>query len=413
VSRARLLALGWVVFLAACSLPSVGVWDPQGKADTGLYGLYGNRIVHGQLPYRSGFSMEFPPGAIPALAVPALPGSHYALWFKLFELACGLAAVTAVWFALADTPSRRQVVAVLVTAVTPAVLGPIAVNSFDFWPAALAAWAVALVIRGRADIGLALLGAATAAKLYPVLLAPALAVHTAHRYGWPTARRALLLGTLVLGAIFVPFALLAPGGLRYSLQEQATRGLQVESLGGSIFGVAHRLGAGYHVVVSHAPFSFDIAGRGAASAATALSLLALLAAAAAWWLLVRAEADRDRTLRAVAATAAAFVAFGKVLSPQYLLFLVPLVPLADSFAASLLLLLALGLTQVWARFPEPFGEVTRLGAVIWVTLARNLVLVALYGTLLVGLRARRATSNTYRATSTRSRATTNQVSESL
>jgi hypothetical protein len=413
VSRARLLALGWVVFLAACSLPSVGVWDPHGKADTGLYGLYGNRIVHGQLPYRSGFSMEFPPGAIPALAVPALPGSHYALWFKLFELACGLAAVTAVWFALADTPSRRQVVAVLFTAVAPAVLGPIAVNSFDFWPAALAAWAVALVIRGRADIGLALLGAATAAKLYPVLLAPALAVHTAHRYGRPAARRALLLGTLVLGAIFVPFALLAPGGLRYSLQEQATRGLQVESLGGSILGVAHRLGAGYHVVVSHAPYSFDVAGRGTAQAATALSLLALLAAAAAWWLLVRGEADSDRTLRAVAATATAFVAFGKVLSPQYLLFLVPLVPLVDSLAASLLLLLALGLTQVWARFPEPFAEVTRLGAVIWVTLARNLVLVALYGALLAGLRARRATRRAYSATSARSRPSTHHVSESL
>ncbi len=77
VKTLRTIAVGWVVLLAACSLPNVGLWNPNGKADTGLYSLYGSRIAHGHLPYRSGFSMEFPPGAIPPLALPALPGSHY------------------------------------------------------------------------------------------------------------------------------------------------------------------------------------------------------------------------------------------------------------------------------------------------------------------------------------------------
>jgi hypothetical protein len=201
--------------------------------------------------------------------------------------------------------------------------------------------------------------------------------------------------------------------VRFSLQEQATRGLQLESLGGSILGVAHRLGAGYHVVTTTAPYSFDIAGRTASLVAAASTVVALLAVAAAWWLLVRGEIDRDRTLRAIAATAVAFVAFGKVLSPQYLLFLLPLVPLADSAAAAGLLLLALGLTQVWARFPGPFLELTRLGTAIWAALARNLVLVALYGVLLAGLRQRRTTSSAYSPTTARSRASTHHVSESL
>jgi hypothetical protein len=82
-----------------------------------------------------------------------------------------------------------------------------------------------------------------------------------------------------------------------------------------------------------------------------------------------------------------------VLSPQYLLFLVPLVPLVDSVVAWGVLLLALGLTQVWARFPEPFLQITHLGAVIWAALARNLVLVVLYALLLVGLRRRSHTSS--------------------
>jgi hypothetical protein len=389
----RTAAVGWVVLLAACSLPNVGLWNPNGKADTGLYSLYGGRIAHGHVPYRSGFSMEFPPGAIPALAVPALPRSHYVSWFKAFELLCAAAALGAVAYALAGTPARRRYGAVVVAGIAPAALGPIVLNSFDLWPSALAAWAVALVVRGRPRWGLALLGAATAAKLYPVLLAPALLTYVARERGRVEARRALLVAAAVVFVVFAPFAAVAPGGLRASLQQQATRGLQVESLGGSILGVAHRLGAGYRVVVSHSPFSFDVAGRGAGVLATLLTVLVLVAAAAAWQLLRDGPVDRDRTLRAAAATAVGFVAFAKVLSPQYLLFLVPLVPLVDSIAAWAGLLLVLGLTQVWARFPEPFLQITHLGAVIWAALARNLVLVALYVLLLRGLRHSRATSS--------------------
>ena len=307
----------------------------------------------------------------------------------------GLAAVAAVAFALAGTPARRRYGAVIVAGVAPAFLGPIAVNSFDLWPAALAAWAVALVVRGHPRWGLALLGAATAAKLYPVLLAPALLTYVAHARGRREAERALLAGGAVLVAIFLPFAALAPGGLKYSLQEQATRGLEVESLGGSILGVAGRLGAGYHVVVTHAPFSFDIARphRGRSRGRRVAARAARRRRPRGGCSRASGPVDRDRTLGAVAAIAVGFVAFAKVLSPQYLLFLVPLVPLVDSVVAWAVLLLALGLTQVWARFPEPFLQITHLGAVIWAALARNLVLVVLYALLLVGLRRRSHTSS--------------------
>jgi hypothetical protein len=374
--------LGCIVLVAACSLPNVGLWDGSGKADTGLYSLYGNRIVDGELPYRSGFSMEFPPGAIPALALPALPGSHYVSWFKAFGLLCGVAAIGAIAYARPRRPYR----AVVVAGAAPAFLGPIVLNSFDLWPAALAAWAVALTVRGHARWGFALLGAATAAKLYPLLLAPVLLTVVPPR----ERVRAAAIGAGVVLAVFAPFAVLAPGGLKESLRLQAARGLQVESLGGSILGVAHRLGAGFGVVESRAPFSFDIGGGTAEVLGTLLSLLVLLAAFLAWRALARGPVDRERVFRAAAASAVAFVAFAKVLSPQYLLFLLPLVPLVDSVVVSAGLLLALGLTQVWARFPEPFLDTVHLGGRIWVVLARNLVLVALYVLLLRGLRNARA-----------------------
>jgi hypothetical protein len=93
----------------------------------------------------------------------------------------------------------------------------------------------------------------------------------------------------------------------------------------------------------------------------------------------------ERTLDAVAATAVAFVAFGKVLSAQYLLFLIPLVPLVRRVRPVVLLGVALALTQVWARFPQPFGQVIGLHEMIWVTFARNVVLVGLFADLLAQL----------------------------
>jgi hypothetical protein len=379
----KAFVVGTIVLVAACSLPSVGLWSGSGKADTGLYRLYGEKIAHGHLPYRSGFSMEFPPGAIPPLAVPALPRSHYVVWFHLFELACGIAAVGAVAY------TRHGLLPAALVGVSPAVLGPISLNAFDLWPAALSAWAVALAIRGRPAAGGALLGAAAAAKLYPILLLPVLALHA----GRDAARRTVIACAAVLVAIFLPFAALAPGGLRFSLKEQATRGLQVESLGGAAFGVAHRLGAGVDVVVSHAPFSFDVGGRAADAVAILSTLLLLFAVALVWHLLAGGRIDATRTAWAAAATAVGFVAFAKVLSPQYLLFLVPLVALVPSLPAALGLILVLGLTQVWARFPEPFLRTVHFGPAIWAALLRDLALVALFGYLVVELRRSRATSS--------------------
>ena len=370
--------LGWAVAVAACSLPNVGLWSASGHANIGLFELYGRHVVHGAIPYRSGFSFEYPPGAIPPLTLPALPPGSYVVWFHVLELACLLAAVAAV-------AALRCTRAVFAAAAAPALLGQLTLSSFDLWPAALAATALLLIIRGRPRWGAGFLAASAAAKLYPGLLAPVLYASVSRTHGRAEARRSLIVGAIALAVFFLPFAILGPGGLRFSLQEQTTRGLQVESLGGSLFGVAHRLGAPVHVVISTSPFSYDIGG-GWARAVAALTTIVLLAAIAAVVRLFQTgPIEVDRTLAAVAATAVAFVAFGKVLSAQYLLFLIPLVPLARRVRPVVLLGLALALTQIWARFPQPFGQVIGLHGMIWITLLRNLVLVGLYADLLADL----------------------------
>jgi hypothetical protein len=116
----------------------------------------------------------------------------------------------------------------------------------------------------------------------------------------------------------------------------------------------------------------------AANLSTALEVLAVV------WIVVayarRRAASPDALLMAAAATVAALVAFDKVLSPQYLIWIVPFVALASGragIAAAAFLLLALGLTQTW--FPWDYWSLARdhKPPWVWFLLARDLSLVAL------------------------------------
>ena len=102
----------------------------------------------------------------------------------------------------------------------------------------------------------------------------------------------------------------------------------------------------------------------------------------------------------------AFVAFGKVLSPQFLVWLLPLVPLVAGrrgAVASGLLVLACGLTRLWFpgdywTFVKQFDE-----RASWLVLGRDLVLVALFALLVAPWRPKRSSSTATARAPARSR----------
>ena len=88
----------------------------------------------------------------------------------------------------------------------------------------------------------------------------------------------------------------------------------------------------------------------------------------------------DETIAAVAATLLAFIAFGKVLSPQYLLWLAPVVGLLGGrrmAPAAVGMVTATALS--YAVFPTLYRSYTEDLAALpsWLVLARNVVLIAL------------------------------------
>jgi uncharacterized membrane protein len=345
------------LFLLCWGLVHLGFWSHGALVDWPTYQQYGDAILdHGRIPYRD-FAVEYPPGALAVVILPAAFG-NYAAAFAWEMAACGLVLVGVV------TAIRRE--AAFYVALAPVLAGSLILSRFDLWPALLTVAALAAFLRERHGLGWGLLGAAVAAKLWPFVLVP-LALVWSYRAG---RMRGALVGLAVAAAVFVPFALVAPHGLWDSVRGQASRPLQIESLGASLFtAFGHP-----NVITSHG--SQNVAGHGAIAAIFAVLQIATLVAL--WIAFARGPATGERLLRYSAAAVCAFIAFGKVLSPQFLLWLIPLVPLVRGrrgYAVTALLTVALVLTQVW--FPRRYWDYVNAFHNADAVLARNLTLVAL------------------------------------
>jgi len=385
---------GSAMFVVAWSLLHVGPWGGYQIIDTPVYQRYGDAVVAGQVPYRD-FGLEYPPGALPAFVVPSLfPSGAYRGAFEALMLACGIAIVLLVAraaAALGATGVRLYAPPVLAGA-APLALGTVVLTRFDLWPAALTAAALAALLTGRDRVGAGVLGLATAAKLYPVVLLPLALVWTLRRRGRREALVALGVFAAVGLAVVLPFAIVAPHGVASSLARQAERPLQIESLGSALL-LAGNLLELYdpRVVFSHG--SQNLGGALADTLAAAQTALQALVLVFVWVLFARSRPTGTALVVASACVVTAFVTFGKVLSPQFLIWLIPLVPLVvvgSGIAAPALFAVALVLTQLW--FPSRYWDVVGLEPVGWLVLLRDLALVALLVVLLRALARAGATA---------------------
>jgi hypothetical protein len=380
-----------MLFLVAWGVLHRGFFTHDRIVDTPVYERYGSAIDSGQVPYRD-FAVEYPPGALPVFALPALGGAHGDTFRRRFEALMAFLGVVivicvAVTLVSLGAGRRRLLAALGFVALAALALGPVVLSRFDLWPAALTAAALAALVSGRLRLGHLVLGAAVAAKLYAAALVPLTLVYVWRRRG---SREALVCGGLLLGVVagsWLPFLVVAPHGLWQSFWTQLSRPLQVESLGAALLVAAHHtLGVGLTSDSSHG--SQNLAGPAPDTLAVASSLLQLAALLATWILFARGPATRERLLLASAAALVAFVALGKVLSPQFLIWLIPVVPLVfgrRGLVASALLGATLVVTQLW--FPYRYWELAlHFGALeSWFVLLRDLVLVALFVYLARGL----------------------------
>jgi hypothetical protein len=387
-ARPRAVALGVALTLSWAILHR-GVEDPLQIGDVSLYQLYGEHLADGLLPYRD-FALEYPPGALPYFWLPRL-ASDYLHGIELLAWACGAGTVALVALTLArvtESP-RRLYAGVAFAAVGPLALGSVTLVRYDLWPALLTAGALLALVAGRPRLGLGLLAVGAAVKVYPLVLLPIALVHVRREWGMRKAGIALGAFAIVLALVVGPFLVFAGHGLVDTFSRQAGRDLQVESLGAGALLLLHQLGA-YTPQATNSLSSFSLGGSVADAVATASTILQGLAVLAVWIVYARRDVPDDeprRLLLASAAAVAAFVTFGKVLSPQYLLWLIPLVALvAGRTGIAAAALLGVSLLATRELFPGHYGDVVAFRPLSLLVTVRDALLVALYGVLIGALR---------------------------
>ncbi len=390
------------LFVVSWTVLHTGFYKNKQIIDTPVYQHYGNLIADGNVPYRD-FDVEYPPGALPMFALPGLArhghdqqvSAGFRRAFETLMWMCGALALAAMAVVLRQL--RRSNVEVwfplLFTALAPLLLGSVILSRFDLWPAAIVAAALAALVSGRVRTGHVLLGLGVTAKIYPAVFVPLGVAYVWKRAGRREALTCLALALGVVAAVFLPFVVLSPGGVWHSISIQLSRPLQVESLGAAFLLAAHHVfGFGLAGETSHG--SQNVAGTAAGVLAVVTSIVQVVMLLWIWLSFARGAGTREALVRSSAAALCAFIALGKVLSPQFLIWLIPIVPLVRGrrgLWASALLAAALVLTQVWFPFRYFRLALHFEAGVSWVLLARDLVLVALTVLLAFTLRRRAAT----------------------
>ncbi len=389
-------AIGVAIFALSWALLHTGPFDNVRIIDTPVYKKYGDAMTQHQVPYRD-FELEYPPGALPVFLIPEVgPDESYDKFFDALMLLLGALTVVLVAVALVGVgaPQAALYGGVLLAALTPVLIGPLVLSRFDLWPVLLVVASLAALVHERMRLGLGLLAAAVATKIFPLVLLPLALLYIVRKRGEREAFIALGVFAAVLLAIFGPFLLLSSDGVVDSITRQTDRPLQIESLGASLLLAAHRTQI-YHATVVSSFGSQNLAGPLPDTFATVQTLLQALAIITVWIVFARSDRGKEPLLIASAAAVCAFIAFGKVLSPQFLVWLLPLAPFLFLRRAYLQLGLyaaALVVTQLW--FPYRYWEVANLQRTAWLVFLRDLLLVALFLAILPLIQRRREPART-------------------
>jgi hypothetical protein len=375
-----LLAAGWAATLW------LSPWSDERVNDLFVYRVFAEPVLAGGLPYRDAF-LEYPPLAAPAIALPGLLGTGEEIFRAAFAgwtllLAAAVVLLCGALAARTGGDARR---ALLAAALMPLLCGALVRTHFDLAPVALLLGALVLLVGGRPRTGMALLGLAAMTKGFPVVAAPVALAWLARRVD----RRTLVQSAASLvAALALPAAAalaVSPDGAWGALTYHLERPVQVESLPASGLMLLEELGAG--TADSTKSHRSDGLEHPAADVVALLSLAGMVALIAL--LTIRAPGDARRLVLASLAAVAAFAVLGKVLSPQYMLWLAPLGALAFAWrlhALAAAVAAAAVLTQV--EFPARYFDlVDREVFPVAVVAVRNLVLVAV---LVLALRALRA-----------------------
>jgi hypothetical protein len=385
---AAAVALAVVLQLLVLTLLFPNLWyGIHDITDIPVYRDYSALMTQGYQPYRD-FAVEYPPLALPIfrLGGDGLDPTAYTTGFSLAmgALTVGGGVLVTLTALVLWPRSRRPYAAAALYAAAVALTGAIIINRYDAAVALLVAALLLCLARRWLTPAAFVLGLGFALKLTPLALLPLvlLLAGRPRRWAWPLAAFAA-----AAAAPFIPYLLVSPAGVWRVFDYHLERPLQIESVLGTPMLVAGALGwTSLEVGFSHG--SHHLIATGVGLAADLSGPLTVAAVLGVYWLLLRRrtlleQAPQEQPL-AVLALLLALMTFGKVLSPQYVIWILPplaLVAVRDRLVAVLGAVVLL-LTQI--EFPSLYGDLLRQESeALLVVAVRNIALVVLFGVVVL------------------------------
>ncbi len=359
------------------------------------------QILNGGIPYRD-FTSEYPPLALLIYYIPALIQSGYPAYGFVFAAEMLFFDLIIVYL-VADIATYIELPLVRTLTIYTIVLlavGPIIVARFDLLPAVLVLAAVWAFIKGKNVLSWVIVALGVTAKLYPLVIAPALGFYLLRNREFRRLFTGVGAFTATMLACNLPFFLMNPTGFAGIITYHGDRGIQCESTYASIVLIGKALGLTDVTGVFNYG-SWNIASPFADSLAkialplTAVFLLAMYGVYV--WFLWK-KTDKTPYLSTgidighakfiigyVTLAVAIFMAGNKVFSPQFLIWLIPTMPLLNGKWQPVytLIFVTMGLITQFI-FPYKYTEYGSFQTAYVLILAlRNFLLIFLGGLIML------------------------------
>jgi uncharacterized membrane protein len=340
-------------------------------------------VMNGSLPYWD-FPLEYPPFALFFLVFPRLFTSSFPVYTILFQIEVFVFDMIAVYLIYLMAEKRNIAPWKMLAVYTAAILaiGPIFVNSYDIFPTVLVLLSLYFFQRGNNKTSWAVLALGVMTKIYPIVIAPIFFLYLMRERRYKSIWEGLVSFAAVFLISILPFLILRAGSLASLLSFHTGRPLEIESTYSSILLFIGRLTMTPPAIV----FSAGSNGLGgpAADILSNISIFLLeLLLLVSYWLIYRRIKTEKYHFEELAAFSLLVIAVtliaSKVLSPQYMIWPMPLIPLLTNnkryIISALFIIVAVMTYYVYPLHYAELGDIR--SPVVIVLFVRNILLILL------------------------------------
>ncbi len=347
----------------------------------GLYFNFASWVLEGQVPYRD-FNLEYPPLALLFFVLPGLLADNYIQLGILFRIEVLIFSVIGllVLYDIARRLGKAPWKLLLPYTLCILAIGPIIGEQYDIIPAIFTLLALYCFWLGKHKTSWVFLALGVMTKIYPVVIAPIFIIWYIRNRQYRLIWTNLLIFAGICLAIVLPFLVISPDSIWNLFSYHSQRGIQIESTYASLLLAVALLGLSPVGLIMNFG-SWNIESPVADVIAGLSTFLLVVFLILSFWFIYRQTRPGEAQIARLGACSLLVVSItlitSKILSPQYLIWLIPLVPLILTRWRHAVLGVFIGAgIMTYYIFPHNYLSLLNLDpGVVTVLILRNILVV--------------------------------------